>query len=57
VIYVLVVGLIAVILFIVNGYIWQALDVKEFPSEQLPAWFVKRVRKPLLSIVRKNGME
>jgi len=54
--YFIIFGLSALILAIVSGYVWQALDVKEFPSEGLPAWFVMRVRKPLLAIVRSTGM-
>ena len=39
-----------VVLFFAWGFLWQAVDVDEFPDDQLPQWFVSTVRKPLLKL-------
>jgi hypothetical protein len=34
--------------FILGGFLWQALDYEMFPDESLPRWFVWLFRKKLL---------
>jgi hypothetical protein len=33
-----------VVLFLVGGFTWQALDEEEFPDSTLPRWFVRLFR-------------
>jgi hypothetical protein len=42
--------------FLLCGFVWQALDMEEFPSEDLSAWFVQRVRKPLVALLQRCGV-
>jgi hypothetical protein len=55
--WVIILLLIVVFLLLFLGYVWQAIDVEEFPSEELPTWFVQRVRKPLMILMQRHSLE
>ncbi len=42
-------------IFALLGFFWQAIDIEEFPSEKLPAWFVQRIRKPIVAFMKREG--
>lgn len=48
-------AIVAVTLFMLGGMIWQALDVEEFPDDQLPRWFMP-LRRAALAICANSEM-